>query len=91
MAIGLLFEHTSHSRLLNNTEIAKAYGGYDFVLLDMQRVCARQRALTLRAMAEWLDGGCTSHKPGLVRMFCPDCCVDLFEAARLGRMPGDEE
>ena len=75
--------------VLNNTEIAKALGGWDFVRLDMQRVCARQRALTLRAVAEWLDGGC-EHDAEKLRVFCESCLMSLRHALRQGRMPGGE-
>ena len=49
-----------------------------------------QDSKTLRSVAVWLEGSCTSHRRGRLHMFCEDCVRDLYKALRQGRLPGEK-
>lgn len=42
------------ARILTNNEMAKAFGGYDFMTPDMRAVCKAQDRHTLQAVGKWL-------------------------------------
>ena len=78
--------------LLTDDEI-RTIAGQDPSTASLEMLAETVTALTLKAVAEWLEERCDKpdhRREGSQRGTCVSCVGSLFASLREGKMPGEE-